>query len=77
MATALQMPNYGNSSYQTAPLQDYSQEFQALARRLFQRVGIFSRPSLVKGIECQNGSFLRSFQAIKPFQYEQTSKERQ
>jgi hypothetical protein len=39
MATAFQMPNYGNSSYQTAPLQDYSQEFQALARRLFQRVG--------------------------------------
>ena len=39
MATALRMPDYGNSSYQTAPLQDYSQEFQALARRLFQRVG--------------------------------------
>jgi hypothetical protein len=39
MATALQMPNYGNASYQTAPLQEYSQEFQALARRMFQRVG--------------------------------------
>ena len=39
MATALQTPNYGNASYQTAPLQDYSQEFQALARRLFHRVG--------------------------------------
>jgi hypothetical protein len=38
MATAFQMPDYGNSSYQTAPLQDYAQEFQALARRLFQRV---------------------------------------
>jgi hypothetical protein len=39
LATALQMPNYGTSSYQTAPLQDYSEEFQALARRLFQKVG--------------------------------------
>lgn len=39
MATVFQMPDYGNSSYQTAPLQHYSQEFQVLARRLFQRVG--------------------------------------
>lgn len=38
MATAFQMAEYGTSSYQTAPLQDYSQEFQALALRLFQRV---------------------------------------
>jgi hypothetical protein len=39
MATTFQMPDYKNSSYQTAPLQDYSHEFQGLARRLFQRVG--------------------------------------
>jgi hypothetical protein len=39
MATALRMPDYGTSSYQTAPLEDYSHEFQALARRLSQSVG--------------------------------------
>jgi hypothetical protein len=38
MATAFRMPDDGNSSYQTAPLQDYSPEFQELARHLFQRV---------------------------------------
>jgi hypothetical protein len=29
VATAFQMAEYGTSSYQTAPLQDYSQENQA------------------------------------------------
>jgi hypothetical protein len=48
MATAFQMPDRGNSSYQTAPLQDYSQEFQALARRLFQRVGEIVGPQQPK-----------------------------
>lgn len=38
MATASQMPNYGRPSYQTVPLEEYSQEFQGLAHRLFQRV---------------------------------------
>lgn len=39
MATAFQMPEYGKPSYQTIPLEEYSQEFQGLAHRLFQRVG--------------------------------------
>jgi hypothetical protein len=38
MAIAFQMPDYGRPSYQTIPLEEYSQEFQGVARRLFQRV---------------------------------------
>jgi hypothetical protein len=38
MAIAFQMPDYGRPSYQTIPLEEYSQEFQGIAHRLFQRV---------------------------------------
>ena len=38
MATAFQMPEYGNPSYQTVPLEMYSPEHQRLADRLYQRV---------------------------------------
>lgn len=38
MATAFQMPGFGRPSYQTIPLEEYSQEFQGIAHRLFQRV---------------------------------------
>ena len=38
MATAYQIPDFGKPSYQTIPLEEYAQEFQGLAHRLYQRV---------------------------------------
>jgi hypothetical protein len=38
MATAVRAPVYGNASYQTIPLEMYSETNQALAKRIYDRV---------------------------------------